>query len=153
MHRERLVVEFTVNGAPVAVAPRPGETLLQTLRALGCTDVKQGCGEGACGACAVALDGVAVPSCLVLTATCAGRRVDTAAGLVHDPLGARIVEALAQAGAVQCGFCAPGVVVAAWCLFSRIPTPDRATIAEALAGNLCRCGGYGLMVEALANLP
>lgn len=146
------VVRLLVNGRPLAVAPRPDETLQETLREAGCTDVKQGCGEGACGACTVAMDKVAVPSCLVLTALCDDREILTAAGLLDDPLARRIGEALADAGAVQCGFCVPGVLIAAWCLLSRTPQPDLCAIRRELAGNLCRCGGSALMVEALAGL-
>ncbi|MBN1426475.1 2Fe-2S iron-sulfur cluster binding domain-containing protein [Candidatus Fermentibacteria bacterium] len=145
-------VRLTVNDRPTTVTPRPDETLVETLRRYGCADVKVGCGEGACGACTVAVDGVAVPSCLVLTACCDGCSIRTAAGLSGDPLARRIADALVEAGAIQCGFCAPGVLVTAWCLFSHTRNPDRETIQRELSGNLCRCGGSALMVEALAAL-
>ncbi|MCU0610984.1 MAG: 2Fe-2S iron-sulfur cluster-binding protein [Candidatus Eisenbacteria bacterium] len=147
------MVAFVLNGRPFSVAPDPDETLLETLRQrCGCADVKKGCDEGACGACTVAIDDVAVPSCLVLTVACAGSRIVTSAGLATDPLARRIGAALAEAGAVQCGFCTAGVLITAWSMFRRIPSPDRDTISRELTGNLCRCGGYDLMVEALAGL-
>jgi len=151
--RPQNVVDLIVNGRPTTVVPRPGETLLETLRQrCGCLDVKKGCDEGACGACTVLVDGLALPSCLLLTVACSGCQIVTAAGLAGDPLACRIADALTAAGAVQCGFCAPGVLITAWALLTRTPAPDREAISRELAGNLCRCGGYELMVEALAGL-
>lgn len=143
---------LSVNGVPLTVHAQPGETLLETLRSHGHWDVREGCGEGACGACTVALDGVAVPSCLVLTATCDGRQVVTPAGVCHHPLGARLAQALVEGGAVQCGFCTGGVLVTAWCLLSSGHDLSPEVVRQELAGNLCRCGGSHLIVDAIASL-
>lgn len=145
-------ISLIVNERRLTVAPRLDETLAETLRRCGFTDVKQGCGEGACGACTVVVGGRAVPSCLLLTASCDGARIVTASGLTGDPLARRIGDALSQSGAVQCGFCTSGILLAAWGLFSRTPSPDPEAIRAELAGNLCRCGGYQLIVDALTSL-
>ena len=151
--RSQNVVDLVVNGRPLSVVPEPHETLLHTLRQrCGCADVKQGCDEGACGACTVVVDDQAVPSCLLLTWACSGKVIVTAAGLAGDPLARRIADALVETGAVQCGFCTTGVLLTAWTMFRRIPAPDRETISRELAGNLCRCGGYDLIVDALTGL-
>lgn len=141
---------FTVNGAPVRVDFEPGETLLDVLRCAGFTEVKRGCEQGECGACLVLLDELLVNSCQVFAASVVGSRVTTTAGLADTPGAAHpIHEAYAATGAVQCGFCTPGMVMATYWLLSRSPDPSGEEIDEALAGNLCRCTGYVKIVEAV----
>jgi len=142
-------VTLTINGRTHQPAVQPNETLLQVLRKLGYTDVKSGCEKGDCGACAVLLNGDAVNSCLVLALQADGAEVMTNAGLgtLDDPHP--IQEAFADAGAVQCGFCTPGMVVSAKALLDRNPNPTEEEIREAIAGNLCRCTGYAQIVDAV----
>ena len=124
-------------------------TLLQALRDLGYTDVKNGCEIGECGACAVLLNGKPVNSCMVLAAQADGGDVMTNAGLgtINEPHV--IQEAFADAGAVQCGFCTPGMVIATKALLDRNPDPTEAEIRDALSGNLCRCTGYSQIVDGV----
>jgi carbon-monoxide dehydrogenase small subunit len=124
--------------------------LLQTLRdTLGNFDAKEGCGEGVCGACTVLLDGRAVSSCLVLTVTIRARAVTTVRGMgSHDGLHP-LQQAFLDHGAVQCGFCTPGMLLTVLAFLERHPRPDREEIREALAGNLCRCTGYAKIVDAV----
>ncbi len=143
-------LRMTVNGDPVEVSVRDHETLLQVLRQrLGLTGTKQGCGLGACGACTVLLDGVPVLSCLLLAAEAEGREVTTIEGVAQGGRLHPVQEAFLEVGAVQCGFCTPGMVLAAKALLDRNPRPDRAAIRRALSGNLCRCTGYVKIVDAV----
>jgi carbon-monoxide dehydrogenase small subunit len=123
--------------------------LLDLLREqLGLTGTKEGCGEGECGACTVLLDGEPVLSCLVPVCQCVGRTIETVEGIAAGRAGtflARFVES----GGVQCGACTPGIIVTAWALLERNPTPSRREVQEALAGNLCRCTGYEGIFRAL----
>lgn len=144
------MIVFRLNGKTVRTSRPPMARLLDVLREeLGDTSVKEGCGEGECGACSVLLDGVLVNSCLIPVAMAEGRVVTTAAGLKDTERGRRIVEALAKCGAVQCGFCTPGIVVAAEALLASTPRPDEDEIRRGLSGNLCRCTGYDLVVKAV----
>ena len=133
---------FRVNGREVELAAEPGDTLMETLRRGGYTEVKIGCGEGDCGACTVLLDGEPVNSCLVLAARVDGRAVTTIEGLgtVLDPNP--LQQAFVEAGAVQCGYCTPGMILAAKALLDAEPDPAEARSPRRLAGNLCRCTGY-----------
>jgi len=143
-------VTFMLNGKEVAVTVDPLRRLLDVLREdLALTGVKEGCGEGECGACAVLLDGALVNSCLVPVGMIAGREVMTPEGLAETERGKQIVEALADAGAVQCGFCSPGMAMAAAALLKEKATPTETEIREAISGNLCRCTGYDLIVEGI----
>lgn len=141
-------LRFELNGANVEVAAPSHWTLLQVLRdRLLAWEVKYGCGEGECGACAVLLDDEPINACLVLAAHAAGRRVTTSRGLGPDhPL----IEAFVAHGAVQCGFCTPGMLITAEHLLRANPNPSPAQIRAALAANLCRCTGYGKIVEAVS---
>ena len=142
---------FTLNGVPVSSASHPLTRLLDVLRdELGDFSVKEGCGEGECGACAVLLDGRLVNSCLVPLGQADGRAVVTMAGLRETARGRALVEAFAREGAVQCGFCTPGLVMAAEALLAADPAPDEHAIRVGLAGNLCRCTGYETIVRAVA---
>jgi len=142
-------IEFTLNGRPCR-ADAPGHwTILDLLRdGLALLGTKDGCGEGVCGACTVLLDGEPVRACLVLAARLAGRTLLTIEGVgadAPDPLQ----DAFAALGAVQCGFCTPGMILAARALLAANPAPDEHEVREALAGNLCRCTGYVKIIEAV----
>jgi aerobic-type carbon monoxide dehydrogenase small subunit (CoxS/CutS family) len=140
---------FHVNGQMRQVAIRGDEVLLDVLRSLGFTEVKEGCREGACGSCLVLLDGVLVNSCQVMAGSAAGREITTVKGIgtIHEPHP--IQEAFVQAGAVQCGFCTPSMVLAVFALLKKVPQPDEERIRRALDGNLCRCTGYVKIIEAV----
>lgn len=144
-------LRFTLNGKSVDLEDVPGqETLLELLRRrLGVLGVKEGCGVGECGACTVLVDGQAVDSCLLPAAKVEGRQVLTAEGLAQDGKLHLLQEAFLEAGAVQCGFCTPGMLMSSWALLSKTPHPDEGQIKEALEGNLCRCTGYQDILEAV----
>ena len=143
-------VRLKVNGeARVADVPSSA-TLVELLReGLGLTGTKVGCGRGECGACTVLLDGKPVNSCLVYAAQCQGREVLTIEGLAKDDTLDRVQRAFAEAGAVQCGFCTPGMIMSAHALLQENPHPTREEIEEAISGNLCRCTGYVKIVDAI----
>lgn len=143
------ILSLRVNGRLHQLAFVPNATLLQALRDLGYVDVKCGCEKGDCGACAVLLDGVAVNSCLVLAFQADGCEIVTASGLGTAQKPHPLQEAFADHGAVQCGYCTPGMTVAAKALLDRNPRPTEAEIREAISGNLCRCTGYGQIVQAI----
>jgi carbon-monoxide dehydrogenase small subunit len=138
-------IALTVNGRDAEADVWEGESLLYALRErLGLPGSKNACEQGECGSCSVLLDGVLVCSCLVLAAQADGHEVTTVEGVDHP-----IQEALVEAGAVQCGFCTPGIVVSAAALLDRSPDPSDDEIREALSGNLCRCTGYQKIFEAV----
>jgi aerobic carbon-monoxide dehydrogenase small subunit len=138
-----------VDGREVGEDIAAGETLLEVLRRRGTVAVKDGCSSGDCGSCAVLLDGRAVTSCLVFAAQADGRVVTTAGGLADVDGLHPLQQALLEAGGVQCGFCTPGVLVAAVDLLSRDPDPTEQAVRVALEGNLCRCTGYVKIVEGV----
>jgi len=142
-------ITLTVNGRVHQLALPPNVTLLQALRELGYVDVKNGCEKGDCGACAVLLNGQAVNSCMVLAWQADGGEILTAAGLgtLNNPHPLQV--AFADAGAVQCGYCTPGMLIAAYALLKRNPHPSDDDIREAISGNLCRCTGYTHIVKAV----
>jgi carbon-monoxide dehydrogenase small subunit len=148
-------LRFTVNGVEQELDAGASTTKLAAFLRdeLGATDVKLGCEEGACGACSVLLDGEDVPSCLVLLGRMRGRCVRTPGHLARDELGRRIVAALMQPGALQCGFCTPGFLCAAYGLALARPAVAgaavRARVEQALEGHLCRCTGYRRIVQAV----
>lgn len=144
-------VRFTLNSKEVALVTPPGRTLLEVLREdYSLTGAKEACGgEGECGACTVLLDGQAVNSCLVLIAQVQGRSVLTIEGLCPGGKLHPIQKAFMQAGAVQCGFCTPGMVLATKALLDQTPHPDEDEIRSALSGNLCRCTGYTKIIDAV----
>jgi aerobic carbon-monoxide dehydrogenase small subunit len=141
----------SVNGEHREVDGLGGEeSLLFTLRErMGLPGSKNACEQGECGSCTVYLDGTAVCACLVATGQAEGREVVTVEGLADGEDLHPVQEAFLEAGAVQCGFCTPGLVVAVHDLLARTPEPDDATIREALAGNLCRCTGYEKIIDAV----
>lgn len=140
---------ITVNGQPLSVSFGPSDTLLDVLRLHGHTEVKRGCSRGECGSCLVLLDDLLVNSCQVFAATARDRRVTTSAGLAADGRPHVIHQCFAETGAVQCGFCTPGMVMATYWLLSRNPDPPDEEIRRALVGNLCRCTGYVKIIEAV----
>ena len=143
-------VAFTVNGERVEAGVWAGESLLTALRdRLGLPGSKNACEQGECGSCSVLLDGELVCSCLVLAAQADGHEVVTVEGLADGDGLHAVQAAFADAGAVQCGFCTPGFVVAAADLLRRIPDPSDDEIREALSGNLCRCTGYQKILDAV----
>jgi carbon-monoxide dehydrogenase small subunit len=140
-----------LNGVAVR-APHPGMRLLDWLRDdAGERGPKEGCAVGQCGACTVLIDGRPAVSCCMLVHTALGRRVWTASGLMTTGIGRIVREKFAEYGAIQCGFCAPGMTVAgvAWLAGTGTGAPCRAEVAEALSGNLCRCSGYAQLIDAL----
>jgi carbon-monoxide dehydrogenase small subunit len=148
-----LIVDFTVNGENVAVPVSHAGSLLDVLRDdLGLPGSKNACEQGECGSCSVILDGDLVCACLVMAADVQGSAVTTVEGIAPNDGLHPVQEAMHEAGAVQCGFCTPGFVVAAVDLFEHNPRPSREEIREALAGNICRCTGYGSIVRALEGL-
>jgi aerobic-type carbon monoxide dehydrogenase small subunit (CoxS/CutS family) len=140
------VVELTVNGHAHELEAPVGRTLADALRLdLGLTGTKVACGEGHCGACTVQLDGVPVLSCITLVHTVRDRKVTTIEGLAEHPL----VDAFVRADALQCGFCTPGQIVSAAALVEARPEPSSDEVRHAMAGNLCRCGAYPKIEEAV----
>ena len=147
------VLSFTVNGERVEALVQPYVTLLDALREdLGLTGPKEGCGTGDCGACSVHLDGKLVASCLVLAMQARGRSVTTIEGLARGAALTPVQEAFVRHGVPQCGFCIPGVLMAAASLLAENAKPSEEDIRYAIAGNLCRCTGYTKMVEAIAEV-
>lgn len=141
-------VEFELNGEEKSFDVQPGEVLLDLLRDNGCKSVKRGCETGDCGACMVLVNGRAMTSCTLFAAQVNGREIRTVEGL-EDELAERLKESLLEAGAVQCGFCIPGVLISAYSLLSRKDNPTEEEIKAALDGNLCRCTGYVKQIEAI----
>ena len=140
------MVELTVNGHAHELEAPVGRTLAEALRLdLGLTGTKVACGEGHCGACTVQLDGVPVLSCITLVHTVGDREVTTIEGLAEHPL----VDAFVRADALQCGFCTPGQIVSAAALVEARPEPSSDEVRHAMSGNLCRCGAYPKIEEAV----
>lgn len=153
MKEAMIVTSLEVNGDPVDVVAPLAATLLETLRErLELTGTKRGCNHGVCGACTVLLDERPARACLALTADLDGAKVTTVEGLATDAGLSKVQQALVDAGAIQCGFCTPGFVIALTDLFRRDPRPGRDAIRAALSGNLCRCSGYVKIVEAAERL-
>jgi aerobic carbon-monoxide dehydrogenase small subunit len=143
-------VALTVNGESVEAEVWEGESLLYALREhMGLPGSKNACEQGECGSCSVLLDGTLVCACLVLAAQADGHEVLTVEGLGSDEALHPVQEAFAAAGAVQCGFCTPGLIVATVDLLARVPDPSDDEIREALSGNLCRCTGYAKIFDAV----
>ena len=145
-------VHLTINGRRRDVDVEPHRTLLDVLRdTLGVFDVKEGCGEGVCGACTVLLDGRPVSSCLVLAPAAATRPITTVRGLEDDGELHPLQQAFLRHGAVQCGFCTPGMLLTAVAFLARHPGADREALRHAIEGNLCRCTGYSKILDALED--
>lgn len=147
-----LPIELVVNGRSYKLFVEPNETLLNVLRGrFHFTGAKYGCGIGECGACTVLLDGKPVLSCQLLAATCDGKRVGTIEGLANGKEDHPMQEAFVDEGAVQCGFCTPGMVISSVALVEEIPEPSTGEIKEALRGNFCRCTGYENIIRAVKS--
>lgn len=143
-------IGLTVNGEPMEAEVWEGESLLYALREhMGLPGSKNACEQGECGSCSVLLDGVLVCACLVLAAQADGHEIVTVEGLGSGDALHPVQEAFATTGAVQCGFCTPGLIVATVDLLARVPEPTDDQIREALSGNLCRCTGYAKIFDAV----
>ena len=148
----RRVITLKVNGEMHHVAVADGETLLDVLRdKLRLTGTKKGCNLGVCGACTVLVDGEPKNSCLLLAAACESTAITTIEGLPVDGQLHPLQRAFIQTGAVQCGFCSPGMILSAYALINRIPDPSEEDIKDALSGNLCRCTGYEPIIRAIRD--
>ena len=141
-------VEIHVNGLSRTLSATPSTSLLRALRDEGLTGTTGACEQGECGSCSVWLDGLLVCSCLVPALVCAGSQVET----IERGVAADLADALAFHGGVQCGFCTPGIVMAAEALLLNNSAPSRSDVAEALAGNLCRCTGYHGIIDAVVEV-
>ena len=144
-------IAFEVNGKQVSVTSAPNRTLLEVLREdLGLTGAKDACGgEGECGACTVIMDGKAVNSCLIFIGQVERRSIETIEGVSRNGKLHPIQRAFVETGAVQCGYCTPGAIMASKALLGEIPHPSDEQIREGLSGNLCRCTGYVKMIDAV----
>lgn len=148
-----MIITITVNGEARSATVAASESLLTLLRdELRLPGAKNACEQGECGSCSVVLDGELVCSCLVMAADCEGSSVTTVEGMAEEGSLNAVQEAMLATGAVQCGFCTPGIVVAASHLLAKDPHPERDALREALSGNICRCTGYGAIVRALEQV-
>lgn len=147
-----LKVSFVLNGKQIEIETQPNKRLLDLLRDdLNLTGTKEGCSIGECGACTVIMNGKAVNSCLVLAGEIDGSEIITIEGIAQNGNLHPLQENFLKYGAVQCGFCTPGMILSAYALLKQNPFPDEETIKEAIAGNLCRCTGYKQIIEAVKN--
>ncbi len=143
-------ITLTVNGGLEQVIVPSNMTLMRMLReTLSLTGTKNGCSAGECGACTVLLNGEPVNSCMILAVECDGAVITTVEGLAHDDQLDPIQTAIIETGAVQCGFCTPGILISSRALLNRNPNPGDEQIREALVGNLCRCTGYRRIIDAV----
>jgi carbon-monoxide dehydrogenase small subunit len=143
-------IALKLNGKMHFLDVNPLKRLLDVLREdCGLSGIKEGCGEGECGACSVLIDGVFINACLYPVGKAAGKEIITIEGLVGTESYEVLKESFEQAGAVQCGFCSPGMIMAAESLLRKNPHPKEQQIREAISGNLCRCTGYNMIVEAV----
>lgn len=146
---DALRLELSINGEPESLSVEPHETLVAALRErLFLTGAKRGCDQGVCGACTVLVDGQAMRGCLILAADCADREIITIEGLGDNGALSAVQMAFVETGAIQCGFCSPGMILAVTALLSHNPKPRTGEIREAISGNLCRCSGYTKIIEA-----
>ena len=149
-HSQKLLIKLKVNGRWREDAIAPNRLLVDYLRDdLGLTGVKSGCDGGECGACTVLIDGEAVPSCIMLAARCSGRSIETIESLARQGRPSRLQYAFHEKLGAQCGFCTPGMIMAAEALLRRNPNPNESEIRTALSGNLCRCTGYSKIIESV----
>jgi carbon-monoxide dehydrogenase small subunit len=145
-----LYIKFKINGIEYALDTDPGKRFLDVLREdMGLTGTKEGCGEGECGACTIIVDGAAVNSCLLMSGQMDGKEIITIEGLENDGELDRLQKAFISNGAVQCGFCTPGMLMSSKALLMKNPHPTEEEIRIALSGNLCRCTGYTKIVAAV----
>ena len=150
MNTERLPVTLNVNDERHDISVAVGDTLLDVLRdSLHLTGAKRGCNQGVCGACTVLADGEPIRACLALTVNCTDVEITTAEGLLDQGELSAVQQAFVDSGAVQCGFCTPGMVLAATALLNANAAPSVEEIRDGLSGNLCRCSGYAKIIEAV----
>jgi carbon-monoxide dehydrogenase small subunit len=150
MKTQEALIELQVNQVPYRITVRPSATLLDVLRQdLGLKGTKRGCDQGHCGACTVILDGKAVNACMVLAVQANGKKITTIEGLSHGDKLHPLQEAFVEEGAIQCGFCTPGMILSSKALLDEIREPSEEEIRGALSGNLCRCTGYVKIVKAV----
>ena len=148
----KVPIQFTLNGSEKAEFVDSGTTLLALLRTKGeDMSVKGGCHQGTCGTCTVLVDGELRLSCLTLAEACEGARVETLAGLAEGGVLSPLQRAFADHGATQCGFCTPGMIMAATALLKENPRPSRDDVVEAISGNICRCTGYEPIIQAVLS--
>lgn len=148
--RMKQIIQLYVNDHLYDVIISPRDILVDILRKrMGFTGTKKGCGHGDCGTCTVLIDGKAVLSCLTLAISCQGKKILTIEGLEKNGSLHPIQQAFVDHGAIQCGFCTPGMILSAKTLLDQSPTPDKEEISRGLSGNLCRCTGYKKIVEAV----
>ena len=145
-------IKLSINGQKKNVEINPGDTLLKAIRRLGLTGTKEGCGEGECGACTVLLDGLPINSCLYLAFNAQGKDILTIEGLKGKNGLHPIQQAFVEEGAIQCGYCTPGMVLISKALIDRNPHPTEEEIRNSLSGNLCRCTGYVKIVNAVKRV-
>lgn len=149
---EKIHVVLNINNAPCEVMIHPNDTLLEVLRdSLDLTGSKESCGEGVCGSCTVQMDGKPVRSCLTLAMEAVGAQITTVEGLAREEQLSPLQQSFIDHGAVQCGFCTPGMLMSADALLKTDARPDDKTIRKALSGNICRCTGYAKIVTAVAH--
>ena len=147
-----MIIEFTLNGEKYKKNADPGKRLVDFLREdMGLTGTKEGCGEGECGACTVVLDGRAVHSCLVLAGQINGKRLLTVEGLARGGELSPLQKAFIEHGAIQCGYCTPGMLMSSAALLAENPSPTEDEVRTALAGNICRCGDYSAIIDAVLD--
>ena len=149
---EKIEITLNINDKPCDVRVFPNDTLLEVLRdELDLTGSKESCGEGVCGSCTVHMDGNPVRSCLTLAMEATGTKIKTVEGLATEDDLSDLQQSFIDHGAVQCGFCTPGMLMSADALLNKNSKPDEKTVRKALAGNICRCTGYAKIVEAVAH--
>lgn len=149
MPKEKMI-RLRINGRTEQISVPPHRTLLEALRALGHVEVKSGCEKGDCGACAVLADGIAVDSCLTLAWMAEGKEVTTVSGLGAGDTLHPLQQAFSDGGGIQCGYCTPGMIIAAKSMLDHDPDPSEEDIRIGLSGNLCRCTGYTKVFEAVS---
>ncbi len=146
---EEYPIELIVNEEKIVSTAKAEESLLRFLRRHGFYEVKCGCEKGDCGTCTVIMDGKAIKSCITLATQANGKEVLTVRGLEKEELGRKLQESFVKHGAIQCGFCTPGMLMAATAYLNKNSKPDKKEIKKAISGNLCRCTGYKKIVEAI----
>jgi aerobic-type carbon monoxide dehydrogenase small subunit (CoxS/CutS family) len=156
MHGENEVnkmnIRIELNGEKVDIDASPQTSLVDMLRDhLNINSVKKGCESGECGACTVLLDGIPVTSCIILAPQAEGHRITTLEGLEHNPLMIDLREAFIENGAIQCGFCTPGMLISSYALLRDNPNPTAEEVKIGIEGNICRCTGYTKIIEAILD--
>jgi carbon-monoxide dehydrogenase small subunit len=147
-----MIVLFNLNGNQVKAKIKENQTLVDMLRTeFGITSVKKGCDQGECGACTILLDGIPVTSCLILAPQIAGKHVTTIEGLEKNPLMISLQDAFMEKGAVQCGYCTPGMLISSYAMLRDNPHPSGLEVKRGIEGNICRCTGYTKIIEAIQD--